>query len=69
MKIVTSLEKKQPRLLLVSVDVALGKTEIFDSYHEKVEDPRNLLYPSEGITIDYIMASGTSIPEFYDFEK
>ena len=66
MKIVTSLEKKQPRLLLVSVDVALGKTEIFDSYHEKVEDPRNSLYPSEGITIDHIMASGT-IPEFYDF--
>jgi NTE family protein len=68
MKIATSWDKKQPRLLVVSVDVAEGKTVTFDSYHKEAEDPKNLVYEGDGISIDHIMASGT-IPEFYDFRK
>jgi predicted acylesterase/phospholipase RssA len=68
MKIATSWDKKQPRLLVISVDVAEGKTVTFDSYHKEAEDPKNSLYEGDGITIDHIMASGT-IPEFYDFRK
>ena len=68
MKIVTSWEKKQPRLLVISVDVAEGKTVTFDSYHKEAEDPKNGLYEGDGITIDHIMASGT-LPVFYDFRK
>ena len=68
MKIGTSWDKKQPRLLVISVDVAEGKTVTFDSYHKEAEDPENSLYEGDGITIDHIMASGT-IPEFYDFRK
>jgi predicted acylesterase/phospholipase RssA len=64
-KISTSWEKKQPRLLIVCVDVAKGKTVTFDSYHRD-EDSKNSLYHGNGITIDHVMASGT-IPEFYDF--
>ena len=59
MKIVTSREQKQPRLLVISVDVAEGKTITFDSYHKEAEDPKNTLYEGDGITIDHIMASGT----------
>jgi NTE family protein len=65
-RIVTSLEKQQPRLLVISVDVAEGKPVTFDSYHKEAEEPNNPLYYCDGITIDHIMASGT-IPEFYDF--
>jgi NTE family protein len=68
MKIATSWDKKQPRLLVINVDVAEGKTVTFDSYHKEAEDPKNSLYEGDGITIDHIMASGT-IPEFYDFRK
>jgi NTE family protein len=62
------MEKGQPRLLVISVDVAEGKTETFDSYHKESEDPKNSLYEGDGITIDHIMASGT-LPEFYEFRK
>jgi NTE family protein len=68
MKIATSMEKGQPRLLVISVDVAKGKTETFDSYHKESEDPKNSLYEGDGITIDHIMASGT-LPIFYEFRK
>ncbi|MGA9168992.1 MAG: patatin-like phospholipase family protein, partial [Nitrososphaeraceae archaeon] len=68
MKIATSWEKKQPRLLVVAVNVAEGKTVTFDSYHKEAEDPKNPLYNGDGITIDHIMASGT-LPEFYDFRE
>lgn len=68
MRIATSMEKGQPRLLVISVDVAEGKTETFDSYHKESEDPKNSLYEGDGITIDHIMASGT-LPEFYEFRK
>jgi predicted acylesterase/phospholipase RssA len=65
-RIVTSLEKQQPRLLVISVDVADGEIVTFDSYHKEAEEPNNTIYNCDGITIDHIMASGT-IPEFYDF--
>ena len=68
MRIATSMEKGQPRLLVISVDVANGKTETFDSYHRGSEDPNNSLYEGDGITIDHIMASGT-LPVFYEFRK
>jgi NTE family protein len=68
LRIFTSRNKKQPRLLVVTVDVAKGKTVTFDSYHTEAEDPENTLYEGDGITIDHIMASGT-LPKFYDFRK
>jgi NTE family protein len=68
MRIFTSWDRKQPRLLVVTVDVAKGKTVTFDSYHTAAEDPENKLYEGDGITIDHIMASGT-LPVFYDFRK
>jgi NTE family protein len=68
MRIFSSWEKKQPRLLVVTVDVAEGRTVTFDSYHTAAEDPENTLYEGDGITIDHIMASGT-LPVFYDFRK
>jgi NTE family protein len=68
MSIFSSWEKKQPRLLVVTIDVAKGKTVTFDSYHTAAEDPENTLYEGDGITIDHIMASGT-LPVFYDFRK
>lgn len=35
MSIATSWDKREPRLLVISVDVAEGKTVAFDSYHKK----------------------------------
>ncbi|MDQ5876046.1 MAG: patatin-like phospholipase family protein [Thermoproteota archaeon] len=66
--IATSWSNREPRLLLISVDVADGKTVAFDSYHTKGEDPENSLYEGDGITIDHVMASGT-IPIFYKFRE
>ena len=66
LRIATSWERRQPRLLVISVDVGEGKTLTFDSYHKEAEDPENSLYESDGITIDHIMSSGT-LPLFYDF--
>jgi NTE family protein len=68
LRIATSWNKKEPRLLVISVDVAEGKTVAFDSYHTKAEDPENSLYEGDGITIDHVMASGT-IPIFYKFRE
>jgi NTE family protein len=66
LRIATSWDKKQPRLLVVSLDVAEGKSVAFDSYHTEVEDPGNSLYDGDGITINHVMASGT-LPELYKF--
>jgi NTE family protein len=81
LKIFTSWDKKQPRLLVVAVDVAEGKTVTFDSYkktkdsrksehenHSNTKGQENYGMKSEdnGITIDHVMASGT-LPEFYDY--
>src|SRR5919112_2987870 len=68
LSIATSWHNREPRLLVISVDVAEGKTVAFDSYHTKAEDPENSLYDGDGITIDHVMASGT-IPIFYEFRE
>ena len=69
LRIATSWSKKEPRLLVISVDVVEGKTVAFDSYHTQAEDdPQNSLYEGDGITIDHVMASGT-IPVFYKFRE
>jgi NTE family protein len=69
LRIATSWNKKEPRLFVISVDVAEGKTIAFDSYHTQAEDdPQNSLYEGDGITIDHVMASGT-IPIFYKFRE
>lgn len=66
LRIATSWDKRQPRLLVISLDVADGKTVAFDSYHREDEDPGNSLYDGDGITINHVMASGT-LPELYKF--
>jgi NTE family protein len=67
LRIATSWDKREPRLLVISLDVAEGKTVAFDSYHREVEDPGNSLYDGgNGITINHVMASGT-LPELYKF--
>jgi NTE family protein len=68
LSIATSWRNREPRLLVISVDVAEGKTVTFDSYHTKAGDPENSLYEGDGITIDHVMASGT-IPIFYKFRE
>jgi NTE family protein len=68
LSISTSWGNREPRLLVISVDVAEGKTVAFDSYHTKAEDPKNSLYEGDGITIDHVMASGT-LPVFYKFRE
>ena len=69
LRIATSWNKKEPRLFVISVDVAEGKTIAFDSYHTQAENhPQNSLYEGDGITIDHVMASGT-IPIFYKFRE
>ena len=69
LRIATSWDNREPRLLVISVDVAKGKAVAFDSYHTKTEeDPENSLYEGDGITIDHIMASGT-LPLSYGFRE
>jgi NTE family protein len=65
-------DKRQPRFLVFSVDVAEGVSVTFDSY-PKPDGSRKSEYGNgivinydEGITIDQVMASGT-LPEFYDY--
>jgi NTE family protein len=67
LRIATSWKKGEPRLLVISVDVAAGKTVVFDSYHKEVHDS-NPVYDGDGITIDHVMASGT-IPIFYKLRE
>jgi NTE family protein len=67
LKIATDWNQRQPRLLVISVDVAEGKTITFDSYYKK-DHSNNPLYDGDGINIDHIMASGT-IPAFYKFRR
>lgn len=67
LRIATSWQQREPRLLVISVDVVEGKTVAFDSYHTKKDDPGNPLYDGgDGITMNHIMASGT-LPVFYKF--
>jgi NTE family protein len=67
LRIATSWDQRQTRLLVISVDVAEGKTVTFDSYYKK-DHSKNPVYDGDGITIDHIMASGT-IPAFYKFRE
>ncbi len=81
--IATNYEKGQPRLLVISTDVAEGKAIIFDSYekdkdldgketrktvYEGFDQERIVIEYDKGIDIQHIMASA-SLPEFYDYEK
>jgi NTE family protein len=67
LRIATSWDNREPRLLVISLDVAEGKTVAFDSYHREGEDLGNSLYDGgNGITINHVMASGT-LPELYKF--
>ena len=69
LRVATSWEQRQPRLLVISIDVAEGKTVAFDSYHREKGVPGNSLYDGgDGITINHIMASGT-LPVFYKFRE
>jgi NTE family protein len=74
------LVKKEPRLLVFSVDVAECETITFDSY-PKSDGSRKSEYGMDGksgkfshvisypgITIDHVMASGL-LPIFYDYYK
>ena len=81
--IATNYDKGEPRLLVVSTDVAEGTTVTFDSY-EKGKDLngkeiRKTVYGgfdqkepivieyNDGVKIQYVMASA-SLPEFYEYE-
>ena len=56
-------------MLVISLDVAEGKTVAFDSYHKEAEDDaKNPLYNGDGITINHVMASGT-LPLFYKLRE
>ena len=66
--IATDYKKGQPRLLVVSTDVAEGIPVTFDSY-EKGKDVngkeiRNIVYNR----VQHVMASA-SLPEFYEYEE
>jgi predicted acylesterase/phospholipase RssA len=82
--IATNYDKGEPRLLVVSTDVAEGITVTFDSY-EKGKDLngkeiRKIVYRevsqerpivieyNDGVKIQHVMASA-SLPEFYEYEE
>jgi NTE family protein len=68
--IMTSVEEKQPRLLLVTVDVKTGDAVTFDSYSKeaKYHDNRNTISNQDGIEIEHALASG-AFPDFFDYPK
>jgi NTE family protein len=82
--IATNYDKGEPRLLVISTDVAEGTTVTFDSY-EKGKDLngkeiRKIVYRevsqerpivieyNDGVKIQHVMASA-SLPEFYEYEE
>jgi NTE family protein len=77
--IATSMERGEPRLLVISVDAAEGEVVTFDSY-EKDDGIRETQYGNpllgksitikynEGLSIKHLMASAT-LPEFYGYEE
>ena len=76
--IATSLDEGQPRLLVVSVDVAEGTTVTFDSdesdqgkreseYGEPHLGKSIIVHYDEGIEINHLIAS-SSLPEVYAYE-
>lgn len=66
----TSIERKEPRLLLVTVDVKTGDAVTFDSYmgQAKYHDDKNTISQKDGIEIEHALASGT-FPDFFDYPK
>ena len=66
----TSVEKNQPRLLLVTVDVKTGDAVTFDSYVKKAKyhDDRNTISNQDGIGVEHALASG-AFPDFFDYPK
>jgi NTE family protein len=81
--IATNYDKGEPRLLVVSTDVAEGTTVTFDSYekgkdlngkeirktvYREVSQERPIVIEyNDGVKIQYVMASA-SLPEFYEYE-
>ena len=82
--IATSYDKGEPRLLVVSTDVAQGTTVAFDSYEKDKDlngtEIRKTVYGdftqegpivieyNEGLKIQHVIASA-SLPEFYEYEE
>jgi NTE family protein len=82
--IATNYDKGEPRLLVVSTDVAQGTAVTFDSYEKDKDlngrEPRKTVYReftqegpiiieyNDGLKIQHVMASA-SLPEFYDYEE
>ena len=66
----TSADERQPRLLLVTVDVKTGDAVTFDSYIKKAKyhDDKNIISNHDGIEIEHALASG-AFPDFFDYPK
>lgn len=64
------IERKEPRLLLVTVDVKTGDAVTFDSYSPQTvyHDNKNTISNPNGIEIDHALATGT-FPDFFDYPK
>jgi len=64
------IERKEPRLLLVTVDVRTGDAVTFDSYSPQTvyHDNKNTISNPNGIEIDHALATGT-FPDFFDYPK
>lgn len=69
-KIKTSPKTREPRLLLVTVDVRTGDAVTFDSYSEeaKYHDNKTTISSQDGIEIEHALASGT-FPDFFDYPR
>jgi NTE family protein len=72
----TNPENKEPRLLLVTVDIEEGETVTFDSYSPKSEygeyfaqrkEYEYTITYDQGLMIEHVMASA-SVPLLYDFQ-
>ena len=64
------IKRKEPRLLLVTVDVKTGDAVTFDSYSKQTSyhDNKNIISSPNGIEIDHALATGT-FPDFFDYPK
>src|SRR5215208_1243643 len=64
------IKERQPRFLLVTVDVKTGDAVTFDSYSEgtKYHEDKNSIHYEKGIEVEYALASGT-FPNFFDYPK
>jgi NTE family protein len=64
------IRERQPRFLLVTVDVKTGDAVTFDSYSEETKyyEEKNSIHYKQGIEIEHVLASGT-FPNFFDYPK